>query len=69
VIDNGTGMDKDKCDSLNGYINDLNEDFNSIGLRNVNQRIKLHYSDKYGVEILSSEGVGTIARITLPIIM
>ena len=66
VIDNGQGMDQDKCARLNAYINDLNEDFTSVGLRNVNMRIKLHYSNKYGVEIFSEEGVGTKVKIVIP---
>jgi two-component system sensor histidine kinase YesM len=43
IIDNRKGMDKQQATLLNGYINDLNASFKSIGLRNINKRIKLIY--------------------------
>lgn len=68
VIDNGKGMDKSKVDSLNGYINDLNNSFKSIGLKNVNKRIKLHYGDNYGIIIKSEMDKGTCIRAIIPCI-
>ncbi len=38
-----------------------------IGLRNVEQRIKLYYGTKYGVRIASQVGAGTRIRIILPL--
>lgn len=66
ILDNGLGMDTNKLDSLNGYINNLNNDFNSIGLKNVNQRIKLYYGNNYGIKIKSTVNVGTSVEILLP---
>lgn len=66
IADNGIGMNIDQLDSLNGYINNLNNDFTSIGLKNVNQRIKLHYGNNYGIKISSNPNVGTTVKISLP---
>lgn len=66
IEDNGLGMDSNKLASLNGYINNLNNAFNSIGLKNVNQRIKLYYGNSYGIKVKSTVNVGTNVEILLP---
>lgn len=68
VIDNGKGMDSNKVGMLNDYINGLNASFTSIGLINVNRRIKLHYGDIYGLEISSTPNIGTKVKVTVPCI-
>lgn len=42
------------------------ERFSSIGLSNVDQRIKLHYGSQYGLIISSTSGKGTLCKILLP---
>ncbi|EMS70966.1 sensor histidine kinase, partial [Ruminiclostridium cellobioparum] len=39
---------------------------NGIGLKNVNERIKLFYGNKYGIEITSIKGSFTKLTIRLP---
>jgi two-component system sensor histidine kinase YesM len=39
-----------------------------LGLRNVDERIKLYFGPEYGLEYESEEDVGTLARIRLPIV-
>ena len=39
----------------------------SIGLYNINQRIKLHYGEAFGVTIFSEEGKGTVVRLQFPL--
>ena len=67
VSDNGVGMDAGK---LNEDLakNDLNyvEKGDSIGLHNINARIKMLYGDDYGIVIASVLGEGTHVSITLP---
>ena len=38
----------------------------SIGLTNVNKRIKMYHGEEYGLKILSRELEGTTVRIILP---
>ncbi len=67
VSDNGVGMDAGK---LNEDLakNDLNyvEKGDSIGLHNINARIKMLYGDDYGIVIASVLGEGTHVSVTLP---
>lgn len=67
VEDNGIGMDEVTLNALNGYINDENDKFKSIGLRNVNKRIKLRYGNTFGLHIESSPANGTKVTVSLPI--
>jgi two-component system sensor histidine kinase YesM len=68
IIDNGTGMDKTQVTNLNDYINGYNNFYKSIGLKNVNKRIKLYYGAEYGIEIFSTMGEGTKVKVILPCI-
>ena len=69
VSDNGKGIDDTKLKDLNDYINDKNNLFKGIALRNINRRLKLNYGDEYGLEIFSVYGNGTSMTITLPYIL
>lgn len=66
VWDNGIGMSEEDVQKVNDYINDRNTAFKSIGLRNVNKRIKLRYGNAYGVHITSVLGEGTSVYVTIP---
>jgi two-component system sensor histidine kinase YesM len=39
----------------------------SIGLYNINQRLRLCYGDRYGIGITSKLGEGTCVRMWLPL--
>lgn len=75
VIDNGSGMDKEDLDNLNErlsmdndtYFKRLGEKKNrSIGIENVNRRIKLFYGESYGLRMESELGHFTRAVVTIP---
>ena len=58
-------------EEINRYINDSNgQDSNkqSIGIRNVNQRIKLACGNEFGITIESSKNQGSCFTITLPLL-
>lgn len=62
IIDNGVGMEvtdinKIKRKKLKG----------GIGIKNVDERIKLIYGEEFGVKIVSEKGYGTIVSIKIPI--
>ncbi len=65
VSDNGAGIPADKLESLNDYINEKNDKFNSIGLRNVNRRIKLFCGENAGVTVNRVSDGGTVVTILL----
>lgn len=66
VEDDGVGMDEDTLHSLNDSLTHgaAGEMF-GIGLRNVNERIRLHYGSAFGLRVKSQLGEGT--HVTLRI--
>ncbi|MCM3702833.1 sensor histidine kinase [Paenibacillus macerans] len=62
VIDNGIGMRPETVSQL--WIGPSQT--GGYGVKNVNERIKLRYGDKYGIRIASVYGGGTTVRIMLP---
>lgn len=67
IIDSGKGMAYEQIEQmLQGT--KKNHAFSGIGIKNVNDRIKLLYSDTYGISISSIINKGTIITIRLPIV-
>lgn len=65
VVDNGRGMREDELEALRLSIEvkDISRS-KSIGLYNINQRIKLYYGGSRGMRIYSEYGKGTIVKLT-----
>lgn len=73
IIDNGIGMDGETLEKVRQTLaSDTLVDMrpekkrNGIGLKNVNERIRLFYGNKYGIEITSIKGSFTKLTIRLP---
>lgn len=64
VKDDGIGMDENKINTV--LQKGLN--MNKVGLKNVNERLKLNFGDIYGVKIVSEEGEGTEIILEMPCI-
>ncbi|MDF2987197.1 MAG: integral rane sensor signal transduction histidine kinase [Eubacterium sp.] len=70
VEDNGVGMTESEIETLlKGEDTASKERFSSIGLNNVNERIKLAYGEKYGLHIKSQKNVFTSVEIRIPIVL
>ncbi len=67
VEDNGRGMDEQELSNVRSALAQNKMVEKSIGLVNVNQRIRLFYGEEYGLSIFSSPGIGTRVQITLPL--
>lgn len=67
VSDNGQGIPADKLRELLAKLekNDTSSG-KSIGLTNVNKRIKMYHGKQYGLTVETTFGHGTAIRITLP---
>lgn len=65
VKDNGSGIEKEVLDHILKQEQNINR-FSKVGLNNVNQRLKLYLGDAYGLQIVSSVGVGTTVIISVP---
>jgi sensor histidine kinase YesM len=72
IVDDGVGMDNSKIEELMEYINsdktDIHDKKKSIGIRNVNQRIKFSCGNQYGIIIKSHPGEGSRFLLKLPVI-
>ncbi len=76
VIDNGQGFDVKELEELNrllseepkNYLEYNNKKF-SIGILNVNSRIKLYYGNEYGLRYESKKGIGTTVYISIPAVV
>ncbi len=68
IRDNGSGISEQKLEQLRERLaTGTVENFTtSIGMANVNQRIKLFYGEKYGIEIESQLGAGTEVIMRIP---
>lgn len=74
VKDNGPGMTVEELELINLKLSNVNKVYEinkknkkSIGLENVNKRIKLFYGNNYGLKIESKQGEYTSVIITIPI--
>lgn len=73
VADNGIGMTQERLNWLQTQLSEYptHEKANSTkggyGLRNVNNRLVLHYGKKAGLRVDSTEGKGTRIMFTIPI--
>lgn len=67
VKDDGLGIQEERLEYLNKCLEDFNSNGKkSIGISNVNQRIKLYYGEEYGIRLESKFNEGTEVIITLP---
>lgn len=67
VRDNGSGMSPQEEADLQERLEQEDIPDKSIGLINVNQRIRLFYGEKYGIRFTSRQGQGSDVEITLPL--
>ena len=74
VEDNGRGMDTEELERLNQSLNEeiIHAEISdgsrqSIGIKNVNSRIKLYFGESFGVVIQSALGIGTKAIVRIPV--
>lgn len=70
ITDSGRGMNEEELAGLyrkmNGEIEAGGGSGNGIGLKNVQDRIKISFGEKYGIHISSKEGCYTKVRVTVP---
>lgn len=69
VRDNGRGMDEKEASAILNQEKSAKRDENKVtglGVRNINERIKVAYGKSYGIEIFSKKEEGTTVKYTLP---
>ena len=63
VQDNGVGMSREQISSI---MQRETTDRTGIGIRNVDDRIKIYFGSQYGLRITSELDVGTCVEIRMP---
>lgn len=63
VSDNGVGMSKEQCRNI---LKSEPGDKNGIGIKNVNDRVKIYFGEQYGITIESELDEGTCVSIRMP---
>lgn len=63
VKDNGLGMTEEQCKTI---LQKDRSDSKGIGVKNVNDRLKIYFGEEYGITIESELDVGTTVTIKIP---
>lgn len=72
VMDNGVGMGEDDLTRIQALLDGdeigIKNEYNwqSVGMKNVHDRIRFLYGEEYGVRVVSTPGVGTMVRLLMP---
>ena len=69
VEDNGIGMTPDRLAQVRATLrsDETGSSDSGYGLLNVNQRIRLYYGQRYGLQLSSVYGAGTTVSLTIPL--
>ena len=67
VTDNGIGMSEEELSELYEKLQSDTLSSDSIGLFNINQRLRLHFNEKHCLKIKSRKGFGTTVSFTIPL--
>jgi two-component system, sensor histidine kinase YesM len=67
IEDNGKGIENIVLMELNAWKVEKNNHRLGHGIRNVDERLRLFYGDKYGLTICSTENEGTLIKISFPV--
>lgn len=63
VSDNGIGMTEEQCEAI---LKKQRSDSSGIGVKNVNDRLKIYFGEQYGLSIKSELDVGTEVIVRIP---
>lgn len=67
IYDNGQGIEPNKLTEINTLLNSSNYDIKEhIGIMNIQKRIRERYGNRFGLEIKSHSGIGTVAIVRMP---
>ncbi|MGL5693705.1 MAG: sensor histidine kinase, partial [Peptostreptococcaceae bacterium] len=68
IEDNGTGIDEDKINEISLELKQNIQKPSSIGLMNINNRVRLKFGEEYGLCIKSEKGKQTMVVCKLPLL-
>lgn len=74
IMDNGVGMPEDRLKEIQKLLKSEDmgrrsgDNWENVGIKNVHDRIRLMFGERYGIMIDSFEGIGTIVKYRIPLI-
>ena len=75
IRDNGAGMSKERLEAVRSHIYDssggekeISTTGSGIGIKNIQERMRLYFGPEYGLQIDSTQGEGTIITMRMPLI-
>lgn len=70
VIDTGIGMSSEKLNEIKSILKSdiYSPNLENVGIKNVNDRIKLYFGEQYGLDIESEKNRGTTVYVRIPLI-
>lgn len=68
IKDNGNGMSEEAISKIKDELEKNIQKSNSIGLMNINNRLKLNFGEQYGIYINSRMNEGTTVSIKIPVL-
>ena len=64
IMDDGRGLDLDYLEKVLNH--EIETDSCGIGLRNIDQRIKITFGEAYGIRVANRQPTGAIITVVLP---
>ncbi|MGL5417636.1 MAG: sensor histidine kinase [Clostridium sp.] len=66
IMDNGKGIEEERLEEVNNYLEEGQGVGTSIGLSNANERIKIAYGTNYGIKIKKGRESGVVIKVNIP---
>lgn len=66
IRDNGRGIPQDKINELNSSLEERTYAGQSLGIRNVHERLVMNYGEGYGISLFNNEDRGILITVKLP---
>lgn len=67
IKDNGIGIEEEKLERLLRSLEDERLAGENIGIKNVYQRLRMHYNNEFDFHMESTKGKGTLIKISIPV--
>lgn len=74
IFDDGIGMSSEALNQVEQLLTgermgrQTREGWKNVGIKNVHDRLRMNYGEKYGIDIKSHENIGTVVKVMMPVL-